>query len=122
MASIYCHIRYELNLSQIEAFREYGRVWIALIEKHGGTHLGYFLPGETVQQKRVSFPGIGQDAPDNIAIALFSFPDWPTYDAYRSGVADEPECVRATELVARTKCFTRYERSFLTGLADHVRD
>jgi hypothetical protein len=118
VSRIFSHIRYELDLSQLDAFQEYGRVWVGLIEKYGGEHLGYFLPRQSDRPKQISFPGVGQDAPDNIAIAIFSFPDWASYDDYRAAVANDPECTRMTEMVERTKCFTRYERSFLRSNGD----
>lgn len=41
-----CFVRYQIEPGNLDAFREYARAWIALIRKYGGTHHGYFLPGE----------------------------------------------------------------------------
>lgn len=43
---ITCYVRYVLDMQQLEAFAEYGRLWIRLINKLGGTHHGYFLPSQ----------------------------------------------------------------------------
>ena len=40
------HLRYEIDPDKLEDFTEYGRTWIRLVAKHGGTHHGYFLPSE----------------------------------------------------------------------------
>jgi hypothetical protein len=60
-----------------------------------------------------SFPGVGAEGPDNIAIALFSFPSVAAYEEYRRKVADDPECRAATKHYNETKCFTKYERTFM---------
>jgi hypothetical protein len=39
---ITCHVRYEIDPSEIEAFERFGRAWMELVERHGGTHHGYF--------------------------------------------------------------------------------
>ena len=45
-AVITCHLRYEIDPDQIEAFERFARRWMELVERHGGTHHGYFLPSE----------------------------------------------------------------------------
>jgi hypothetical protein len=84
-----------------------------LIEKYGGVHHGYFVPGEAPSSAAFSFPGIGEDGPDNIAIALFSFPNVEAYDAYRRDVQHDPQCIEITKLREETKCFVKYERTFM---------
>ncbi len=71
-----CLIRYEVNLEKIEEFKEYARTWIALIEKYGGKHHSYFIPGKPgscFPEAKFSFPGLGIEGPANTAVALFSF-------------------------------------------------
>jgi hypothetical protein len=111
-----CLIRYEINLDKITEFEHYARVWMRLIEKYGGTHHGYFLPGEIPPSAHFSFPGIGEPGADNVAVALFSFPDLHTYERYRREIAGDPECRAVTEHFEQTKCFTRYERTFLRAI------
>ena len=41
---IACHLRYIIDASKLKEFEHYGKLWIRLVEKLGGKHLGYFLP------------------------------------------------------------------------------
>jgi hypothetical protein len=110
-----CLIRYVLDPAKTAEFEHYGRLWIKLIEKFGGTHYGYFLPGEGPAAE-FSFPGVGSTGPTNVAIALFSFPDLAAYERYRHRAAHDDEARAATAYVQETKCFLSYERSFLQPL------
>ena len=115
---ITCYVRYVVNIEEIDAFREYARIWIDLINRLGGKHHGYFLPmddDESASHRRgFSFSGMGSEGPKDIAVAVFSFPDWAAYEFYRSEAGKQERCKEATEIVERTKCFTSYERSFMT--------
>jgi hypothetical protein len=116
---ITCYVRYEVDPAQHEAFAEYGRLWMRLIPKLGGVHHGYFLPSTDARAKdhgRFSFPGLGREGAPNVGVALFSFPDWATYERYRAEAGQHEECRRATQIVAETRCFTSYERSFVQGV------
>ena len=74
MTAVTCFIRYTVDRGKWAEFELYARVWMRLIEKYGGTHHGYFVPDDEPPSASFSFPGIGETGPDNIAIALFSFP------------------------------------------------
>ena len=39
---ITCHVRYEIDPAQIEAFERFAMRWMELVDRHGGTHHGYF--------------------------------------------------------------------------------
>jgi len=67
--SIVCHIRYEIDPFQREAFEAYARKWLTIIPACGGECLGYFLPHEGT---------------NNIAYALLSFDSLAAYEAYRA--------------------------------------
>ena len=54
-----CYLRYVIDPDKVAEFENYAKMWIPLVDKFGGKHLGYFLPHE---------------GPNNVAIALFSFP------------------------------------------------
>ncbi|MFF3503333.1 NIPSNAP family protein [Streptomyces sp. NPDC003247] len=95
------HLRYEIDPDRIEDFEEYGRRWVSLVNRLGGTHHGYFLPSE---------------GDSDIAYALFSFPSLAAYEQYRQASARDPECQEAFDLARRTKCIRRYERRFLRPL------
>ena len=70
----------------------------ALVNRLGGTHHGYFLPHESS---------------DYVAIAMFSFPSLSAYEAYRAKAASDPECQKAAAYYRETRCFLKYDRSFL---------
>jgi len=110
---ITCFIRYFVNSKKLSEFEQYARIWVPLIEKYGGTHHGYYLPVETPASAAFSFPGIGEEGPGNVAIAIFSFPNIEDYDSYRKRVADDPECLRATKIREESNCFYKYERRFV---------
>ena len=110
---ITCFLRYTIDPDKLAAFEHYARVWMRLIEKYGGTHHGYFVPGDSPPSAAFSFPGVGEEGPENIAVALFSFPTVEAYETYRREVANDPECLAATSHYEQTKCFTKYERTFM---------
>ncbi len=109
-----CQIRYTLDLNKLEAFCIYARTWVALIERHGGIHHGYFIPRVAPEGATMSFPKLGYAGPADVAVPMFTFPDEESYRRYREAVASEPECQMAAALVRETGCFTQYERLFLT--------
>ena len=111
-----CLVRYVVDLGKLTEFREYARSWISLIEKYGGTHHGFFIPGNPTDEMpdaTFSFPGLGAKGPDNIAVALFSFPSVEAYESYRRRVADDEESIAATARFNASRCFLSYERNFL---------
>ena len=93
------HLRYEIDPDKLDDFTEYGRTWIRLVEKHGGTHHGYFMPSEGDSDE---------------AFALFTFPSLAAYEIYRTDSRTDPQCVEAFEFARRTQCIRRYERRFLS--------
>lgn len=116
--SLICEIRYRLDMAKLPEFEAYARAWVKLIERHGGTHHGYYLPRPIPDGARISFPEIGSNGPENVAVALFSFPDDSAYQRYRRTVAEDPECGPAADLYNTTKCFFSYERHFLRPVED----
>ena len=73
-------------------------MWIPLVDKLGGKHHGYFLPHE---------------GPNNIALALFSFPSLAAYEEYRARAESDPDCRAAIAYYKDTRCFLSFERSFM---------
>ena len=98
---ITCHIRYEIDPAEIEAFERFARRWIELVGRHGGTHHGYFLPSEGDSDE---------------AFALFTFPSLAAYEQYRTAATEDPECLEAYRFATETQCIRRYERRFLSPL------
>jgi hypothetical protein len=92
-----CYLRYVIDPFKLKEFEIYGRMWIRLVQKLGGTHHGYFMPSEGA---------------NNVALALFTFPSLAAYEAYRAKWADDPECQAAMRYYEETRCFISYERSF----------
>ena len=111
-----CLIRYVVDPERLSDFEEYARSWIALIDKYGGTHHGYFIPDVPLEAKpeaSFSFPELGSEGPNNIAVALFSFPDVTTYELYRRRVADDELSIATTARFNESQPFLSYERNFL---------
>jgi hypothetical protein len=116
---IYCYVRYTLDMSKRKEFETYARLWVRLINKLGGTHLGYYLPSEDEKARdhgRFSFPSMGATGAANVAVPIFGFPDWNAYEHYRSAAGNYAECEQATKIVEDSKCFFHYERNFMTQI------
>jgi len=114
---ITCEIRYRLDLGRIADFEEYARIWVELIERHGGDHHGYFMPHKRPDDAKASFPGVGRDGDADTAVAIFTFPDEQSYLDYRDRVARDPDGVAANARFGQSPPFISYERLFLTPLA-----
>lgn len=114
---ITCHLSYVIDPDKLAEFEHYARLWISLIEKFGGTHHGYFVPTEAPASIDFSFPNIGGPGPDNVAVALFSFPSLTEYEQYRQKAAEDAECQAATKYQQTTNCFLKYERSFMRRIS-----
>ena len=96
------HLRYEIDPDRIEAFEEYARRWIRLVNRMGGEHHGYFLPSE---------------GDSDISYALFSFPSLAAHETYRTASSTDPECRAALTFARDHKCIRRYERRFRRPLS-----
>ena len=95
---ITCYISYQIDPSQVAAFEAYGKTWIALVERYGGQHHGYFLPHE---------------GPNDLATAAFSFESLAAYEDYREKIKTDADCVAAFEFAEKTGCIKRYDRYFM---------
>ena len=95
---ITCYLRYEIDPFKVKEFETYGKMWIPLVNKFGGTHHGYYMPHE---------------GPDTVAVAMFSFPSLAAYEIYRTAAANDPECQKAVAYYRDTRCFLKFERSFM---------
>ena len=79
---------------RVAADERSGRAWIHLVNRHGGIHHGYFLPGEGASDR---------------AIALFSFLSVTDYESYRTLFGVDPDFIAADEIRDRSGCVLRYE-------------
>ena len=100
---ITCYIRYVIDPDKLPEFEHYGKLWIPLVERFGGTHHGYFLPSEGAS---------------NVALALFTFPGFAEYEEYRNKSFEDSECQAAFQYAQDTKCIVSYERSFFRPVFD----
>ena len=111
-----CHLAYVVDVEKLDAFAEYARAWVDLIERYGGTHHGYYVAADDPPASGFSFAGLGRAGRRDIAFAMFSFPDVEAYDAYRRDVRTDPACTAAEKILEQTKCFLSYERTFVKRL------
>lgn len=98
---ITCVVEYVIDPAKTDAFERFGHRWIALVNRHGGTHHGYFLPSEGASDK---------------ALALFSFPSLAAYEEYRKLFGVDPDFVAADRIRDESGCVLRYERTFMRPL------
>jgi hypothetical protein len=100
---ITCVVEYTVDSTKLDAFERFGRAWIALVNRHGGTHHGYFLPSEGASDR---------------AIALFSFPPLAEYEVYRHLFGTDPAFIAADRIRDDSGCVLRYERTFMRPVLD----
>jgi hypothetical protein len=98
---ITCVVEYVIDPAKIDAFERFARRWMELVNLHGGTHHGYFLPAEGASDK---------------ALALFSFPSLTAYEQYRALFGTDPEFVAADQIRDESGCVLRYQRTFMRPL------
>ena len=91
-------VDYVIDPAKLEAFERFGRRWMELVERHGGTHHGYFLPSEGASDR---------------ALALFSFESLAAYEQYRRGFGVDPEFIAADQIREESGCVLRYDRTFM---------
>jgi hypothetical protein len=73
-----------------------------LVQRHGGTHHGYYLPSEGSSDR---------------ALALFSFSSFAAYEDYRKLFGVDPDFIAADRIRDESGCVVRYDRSFMRPLA-----
>ena len=100
---ITCVVEYTIDAAKTDEFERFARTWVQLVNTHGGTHHGYFLPAEGASDK---------------ALALFSFPSLADYESYRTLFGVDPEFIAADEIRDSSGCVLRYERSFMRPLLE----
>ena len=98
---ITCVVDYVIDPSRVAAFEKFAQKWMQLVNQHGGTHHGYFLPAEGSSDR---------------ALALFSFPSLAAYEQYRGLFGRDPEFIAADRIRDESGCVLRYDRSFMRPL------
>lgn len=94
-------IEYTIDAGKIAEFETYSARWIELVEREGGVHHGYFLPGEGASDR---------------ALALFTFESLTAYEAYRANFGVDPDFVAADRLRTDTGCVLRWDRTIMRPL------
>ncbi|CAM3528502.1 hypothetical protein VA7868_02274 [Vibrio aerogenes CECT 7868] len=92
-----CYVKYIIDPKKMAEFEAYAKMWMPLVEKFGGQHLGYFLPSEGA---------------NNVALALFTFESLAAYEQYRQDSFADKDCQAAFQYAEETDCIVSYERSF----------
>ena len=95
---ITCVVEYTIDPTKVAEFEQFAHAWIALVDRHGGTHHGYFLPGEGASDR---------------ALALFSFASLAEYESYRQLFGVDPDFIAADKIRDDSGCVLRYDRSFM---------
>lgn len=98
---ITCVVEYVIEPKKLEAFERFAQAWMKLVNLHGGTHHGYFLPSEGASDR---------------AIALFSFESLAAYEIYRQRFGVDPDFIAADLIRDESGCVLRHERSFMRPL------
>lgn len=98
---ITCVVEYVIDPAKLEAFERFAQAWMNLVNQHGGTHHGYFLPSEGASDR---------------ALALFSFESLAAYELYRKRFDFDPDFVAADQIRDESGCVLRHERSFMRPL------
>lgn len=97
---ITCVIQYTLDRHELAAFEDYASRWPPIIERCGGSLVGYFLPKEGA---------------DDFALALIDFASLAEYEQYRERLAADPEAQRNVADARKARCILSERRSFLRG-------
>jgi hypothetical protein len=95
---ITCCIQYTLDPRQISAFEEYATRWPPIIERCGGSLVGYYLPKEGA---------------NNYALALIDFASLADYEVYRQRLARDADAKQNVADATQSGCILAESRSFL---------
>jgi hypothetical protein len=101
---ITCVVDYVIDPKKIDAFEQFAKRWIDLVNRYGGNHHGYFLPSEGASDR---------------ALALFSFPSLADYETYRRHFGVNAEFIEADRIRDESGCVLRYDRMFMRPLLNN---
>ena len=97
---ITCVIQYTIDPNAPDNFEKYATAWPPIIERCGGSLVGYYLPKEGA---------------DDFALALIDFPSLAEYEQYRERLAADPDAQRNVADARAARCILSERRSFLRG-------
>ncbi|HEX6523065.1 MAG TPA: NIPSNAP family protein [Streptosporangiaceae bacterium] len=95
---ITCVIQYTIDPHRVDDFEQYATTWPPIIERCGGTLIGYYLPKEGA---------------NDYALALIDFESLAAYEQYRAHLAADPEAQANRKHAIDTRCILSERRSFL---------
>jgi hypothetical protein len=95
---IVCHIQYQIDPFQRDAFEQYSKNWLTIIPACGGNLMGYFLPHE---------------GNNDIAHAMIGFESLAAYEAYRARLKNDPAGKANFEFAQRQKFILRETREWV---------
>jgi len=95
---ITCCIQYTIDPLKVAAFERYATNWPPIIQRCGGSLVGYYLPKEGAT---------------DFAIALIDFESLAAYEAYRERLAVDPDARRNIAEVSEAAAIRAESRSFL---------
>ena len=98
MPSIICHIHYQIDPFQRDAFEEYARTWLRVIPECGGDLLGYFMPHEGT---------------NDVAHAMIGFDSLAAYEAYRARLKEHDGGKANFAFAQKNRLILRESREFL---------
>jgi len=93
-----CVIRYQIDPTKVEQFRQYARTWGEAIPRNGADLIGYFAPHE---------------GSSTLAYGIYNIESLAAYEAYRARLAADP-LGRENYLYAQKERFIlREDRTFV---------
>ena len=95
---IVCHIQYQIDPFQRDAFEQYAKNWLTVIPACGGDLMGDFLP---------------QEGSNDIAHAMIGFESLAAYEAYRARLLQHPGGRANFDFAVRKKIILRETREWV---------
>jgi NIPSNAP len=96
-----CVIRYQIDPSQRDGFKQYAANWSRIIPRCGGHLIGYFLPHEGT---------------NDIAWGLIAFDSLGAYERYRERLRSDPEARDNFDMAQTRRLIVREERTFVEAV------
>jgi len=96
--TITCIIRYQIDPSQRDGFKQYAENWARTIPRCGGHLIGYFLPHEGT---------------NDVAWGMILFDSLASYETYRARLKADPEARENFAMAQSKRLIIREERNFV---------
>ena len=93
-----CIIRYQIDPTKTEQFRQYARNWGQAIPRCGADLIGYYAPHE---------------GSSTLAYGIYNIPSLADYETYRARLAADPIGRENYEFAQSEKFILREDRTFL---------